>query len=53
MAVQIEPIGNQTLLSMIGNRIELTLFDVHTDRYFLSQFQITEEHKEVTHEGSD
>lgn len=37
----------------IGNSIELVLFDVYTDRYYLSQFQIMEENEEVHHANID
>lgn len=37
----------------VGNFIELELFDVYTDRYYLSQFQIMEENEEVRHANID
>ena len=37
----------------VGNFIELELFDVYTDRYYLSQFLITEENEEVRHANID
>ena len=37
----------------VGNFIELELFDVYTDRYYLSQFQIMEENEEVHHANID
>jgi len=51
--VDLEPVGNQTQVSSVGNQVESSLFDIFTDRYFLSQFQLIEEHKEVTHEIND
>lgn len=50
MNVILAPIGNQVTLEVIGNQIEVTTFDVFTDRTFISQFQIHEKHKEVHHE---
>lgn len=49
MTVEIEPIGNQVELLSLGNSVEVSIFDVYTDRAFLSQFQINEENKEVRH----
>lgn len=40
-------------LEPVGNSIELELFDVYTDRYYLSQFQIMEETEEVRHANID
>lgn len=40
-------------LEPVGNFIEVELFDVYTDRYYVSQFQLLEENKEVHHEISD
>lgn len=40
-------------LEPVGNIVELELFDVYTDRYYLSQFLILEENEEVRHETVD
>lgn len=48
--IEIEPIGNQLTLDAAGNFISLELFDVFTDRYYISQFQMSEDYVEVLHE---
>lgn len=40
-------------LEIIENSVELALFDVFTNRYFVTQFQIEELHQEVSHEDSN
>lgn len=42
-------IDTQTTVEAIGNDVSVTLFDVYTDRLFLSQFQLYEETKEVAY----
>lgn len=51
--IEIEPVGNQLFLDEIGNQVSLQLFDVFTDHYYLSQFQIMQEHGEVLHANSN
>ena len=40
-------------LEPVGNFIEVELFDVYTDRYYVSQFQLLEDNREMLHENSD
>lgn len=40
-------------LVIVGNEVEVTLFDVFTDHSFLTQFQVIEEHKEVNHAANN
>lgn len=49
MSVSIEPIGNITEIEALGNRVEVALYDVFTQRYMLTQFQIDEVNEEVRH----
>ena len=42
--VEIEP---------VGNFVNIELFDVYTDRYYVSQFQLLEDNREVLHESID
>lgn len=51
--IELDSVGNQTQVYEVGNHVEVKLFDVFTDRYFISQFQIAEEHREVTHANND
>ena len=39
-------------LKEVGNSVEITTFDVFTERGFISQFQISEENEEVRHEDN-
>lgn len=40
-------------LDPVGNFIDIELFDVFTDRYYVSQFQLLEDNRKVLHENSD
>lgn len=53
MTIELVKVWNAIELTTIDNSVELALFDVYTNRYFLSQFQITEIHQEVSHEDSN
>lgn len=46
--VDVIPYLNKVEIGAYINSVDLSKIDVETLRYFLSQFQITEEHKEVT-----
>lgn len=48
--IEIEDIGNQVDFSIVGNQVDFHLFDVFTDSYYSTQFQLIEEHREVIHE---
>lgn len=51
--IELVKVWNEVELTPAGNSVELGLFDVYTNRYFLSPFQITEVHQEVSYEGSN
>lgn len=48
--VVIESVENSLELEPIDNSVDTVLFDVLTDRHFLTQFQVNETHKEVKDE---
>lgn len=51
--IELVKVWNEIELIPVENSVELGLFNVYTNRYFLSPFQITEVHQEVSHEGSN
>lgn len=46
--VVIQDYRNSLEIHEHSNSVEVTKIDIETSRYFLSQFQMSEEHREVT-----
>lgn len=49
--IEITPIANHAEIQPVANAVTVSLFDIYTTTYFLSEAMTLEEHKEVGTDG--